>query len=168
MSTPGQSAWATDLDTAHTYAMSTAQAVATARGWDSIWTQWIVSTVNAAMHTADGWFRDDVGGFWTEVASEAAEAAALPNAPDGMSKLAAAWHQAAVTTTGAEETQRANSATGLAADTAAASVADVADVAKAGADAAKGAGRLLKRRGTWYVIGTVIAAGIGLRLVKGR
>lgn len=167
MSKVGQSAWAVDLDAAHTFAIETIDRVAAARGWSAEWRKWAVDEVNAAMHTADGWFTDDVAGFWQALTDKFAAASLVEGAPVGLDKLSDAWASAVATSGSSSEARRANSPTGLAADTVEASAADVSEVVVAGAKAAGSVGRAFKGRAAWYGLGALVAVALGLRL-RGR
>lgn len=157
----GQSKWATDLDTARQFAQASIDRVATEQAWPAELKTWADGQVSTWYENADGWFVDDVPGFWDALADAFEARVATGGQVESLAKVAAFLRSAQRTADGAEAADEANDPATILLGTAEGSADDALtaanEVAGAIRDTAKGARKVAKGMSD----GTKLAWGLG-------
>lgn len=125
----GGTSWAEDLDAAKSQATAWLSSTAGAKRWPAAATSFVTSAISASAEAADGWFSDDVAGFWAVLAATMDRyTGTKPTSWDKLRDTFAAAGGATVTT---EKARDEGSVSTVVGGTVAASVEDLEDAAKA-------------------------------------
>lgn len=153
----GTTGWATSLDAAVEQAETWISTTADAKGWSSADRAAAADMIEAARANADGWWSDDIAGFFTELG---AAMSARSSQPGGWAKLAAVFSGSAVATVASvEEAEHASSASTIIAGTVTSSAQDVADIGAAAATAAGTGVRAFKSPIAWALAAALVVGG---------